>query len=105
MYIRKRKPFLCSQKRLDPSDIVINTTMTFADRAASLEAAAQTDTQVALAQLYAHVSSMPDSTKKRKLLKQFNKANGMGTPRASPKQHRRSKSLSDSIKVWQSLLA
>lgn len=59
------------QKRgLDPSDIVINTTITFADRQASQQAASHTDTQTALAQLYAHVSNMPESTKKRKLLKQ-----------------------------------
>ncbi len=30
---------------------------------------------------------------------QFNKANGMGTPAATPCKHKRSKSLGDSIKV------
>ncbi len=48
----------------------LNTTVTFVDRAASQEAASQNDTQMALAQLYAHISSMPESSKKRKLLKQ-----------------------------------
>ena len=62
-----------------------------------MEAAAQTDTQVALAQLYAHVNAMPESAKKKKLLKQFNKANGTGTPCVN--RHKRSKSFGESIKV------
>ena len=44
--------------------------MSFADRQASKQAASTTDTQVALAELYAHVSRMPESAKKRKILKQ-----------------------------------
>ena len=67
-----------TQKRPDASscDPLINTTVTFADRPASRRAAAQTDTQVALAQLYAHVSAMPESGRKRKLLKQVSRSAG-----------------------------
>ncbi|XP_033254939.1 rho GTPase-activating protein 19-like [Drosophila miranda] len=37
-------------------------------------------TDTALAQLYAHIQSLPESSKKRRLIKQFNKQNGQGTP-------------------------
>jgi len=59
-------------------------------------------TEAALAQLYAHIQSLPESSKKKKLIKQFNKENGQGTPlqvNMRRKNHLRSKSLGDSIKV------
>jgi len=95
------------RKRVDPSDVLINTRVTFTDRVASQEAAADTDTQMALAQLYAHVSSMPESTKKRKLLKRFNKQNGgICSPVRTPADvksrgnagHKRSRSFGESLK-------
>ena len=52
------------------SDAPLNTCVTFVDRPGSKQATAATDTEVALAQLYAHVQNMPESAKKRKLLKQ-----------------------------------
>jgi hypothetical protein len=61
-------------------------------------------TEAALAQLYAHIQSLPESSKKKKLIKQFNKENGHGTPlqlNMRRKSHLRSKSLGDSIKVRQ----
>jgi hypothetical protein len=61
-------------------------------------------TEAALAQLYAHIQSLPESSKKKKLIKQFNKENGHGTPlqvNMRRKNHLRSKSLGDSIKVKQ----
>ena len=74
--------------------------MSFVDRVASQEEAARNDTQVELAKLYAHISAMPESAKKRKLMKQINKANNAtSTPAATPAKHKRSKSLGDSIKV------
>lgn len=76
----------------------LRTTVTFVDRKALQRPNVQTDTQVELAQLYAHISTMPESAKKRKLLKQFNRANGVGTPLPSAAKHKRSKSLSESIK-------
>ena len=86
--------------RFPPQDVV-NTTVSFVDRAASKSAAAQTDTQTALAELYAHVSAMPKSTRQKKILKQFNKANGAGTPIMTPQntRHKRSRTLGESIKV------
>ena len=53
-----------------PPPDVVNTTVSFVDRAASQSAAAQTDTQTALAELYAHVSAMPKSAKQKKMIKQ-----------------------------------
>jgi hypothetical protein len=61
------------------------------------KATAAQDTQAALAQLYAHIQSMPESAKKRRLVKQFNKENGQGTPR-HVKNSAASKSFGDSIK-------
>lgn len=52
------------------SSRAINTVITFHDRKSSSESDSANDTQVALAKLYAHVQSMPDSSKKKKLLKQ-----------------------------------
>jgi len=70
-------------KHMSPSDAV-TTKVSFVDRQMSAQARSHTDTEVALAQLYAHVSSMPESTQKKKLLKQFNKANSATTPSQTP---------------------
>lgn len=94
------------------------TVFTFVDRERTAEASASANpTEAALAQLYAHIQSLPESSKKRKLIKQFNKENGQGTPqlvvghgRTGRTRHRssgpnngkprqRSRSLGDSIKV------
>lgn len=53
-------------------------------------------TEAALAQLYAYIQSLPESNKKRRLIKQFNKENGYGTPRQTSS---RTCSIGDSIKV------
>ncbi|XP_034235009.1 rho GTPase-activating protein 19 isoform X3 [Thrips palmi] len=90
------------------------TVFTFVDREKTAEASASANpTEAALAQLYAHIQSLPESSKKRKLIKQFNKENGQGTPQlimgsnrtgrarnrtAGPKPRQRSRSLGDSIK-------
>jgi hypothetical protein len=64
------------------SDSVANTVFTFCDRQKTAEAHGangQTSaTDTALAQLYAHIQSLPESSKKKKLIKQFNKQNGQG---------------------------
>ena len=52
----------------------IKTSISFADRTASLQAAAETDTVRALGELYAHIANLPESSKKRKLLKQVRSA-------------------------------
>ncbi|XP_048745144.1 rho GTPase-activating protein 19-like isoform X3 [Ostrea edulis] len=70
----------------------VNTVICFAERKSSSDS--DSDTQVALAKLYAHVQMMPDSSKKKKLLKQFNQASGT----APPKKHSRSRTLGEQIK-------
>ncbi|XP_021919562.1 uncharacterized protein LOC110829787 isoform X2 [Zootermopsis nevadensis] len=78
-----------------------NTIFTFVDRERTALAHVVNPTEAALAQLYAHIQSLPESSKKKKLIKQFNKENGQGTPlqvNIRRKNHLRSKSLGDSIK-------
>uniref|UniRef100_A0A6G1SI36 Rho GTPase-activating protein 19 n=1 Tax=Aceria tosichella TaxID=561515 RepID=A0A6G1SI36_9ACAR len=53
-----------------------NTVLTFCQRKQSQD----TITDQALAELYAQVQSMPDTPHKKKLIKQFNRQNGCGTP-------------------------
>jgi hypothetical protein len=74
----------------------------FVDR--QLTAAASSNgntTEAALAKLYAHIQALPESAHKRRLVKQFNKENGHGTPLARNKHNvsAASRSLGDSIKV------
>lgn len=90
------------------SDSTANTVYTFVDREKTAEAHTSNPTDTALAQLYAHIQSMPESSKKRKLVKQFNKENGNGTPlqqqmmmrlkKTNAPSPRPNKSLSGSIK-------
>lgn len=53
-----------------------NTVITFCQRKESQD----TVTEEALAELYAQVQAMPETPQKRKLIKQFNRQNGFGTP-------------------------
>lgn len=62
------------------SDSTANTVYTFIDREKTAEAHIMNSTDTALAQLYAYIQTLPESSKKRKLIKQFNKENGQGTP-------------------------
>lgn len=73
---RKETP----EKILDESvsDSVANTVFTFVDREKTNMENVQSTTDTALAQLYAHIQSLPESSKKKKLIKQFNKQNGQG---------------------------
>lgn len=68
------------EKVLDEStsESVANTVYTFVDREKTAEAHVSNTTDTALAQLYAHIQSLPESSKKKKLIKQFNKQNGQG---------------------------
>lgn len=84
-------------------DAPTNTIFTFIDRELTAQANDKDVTEVALAELYAYVQSLPDSAKKRRLIKKFNHASGCGTPHlnnstASKKQEVQGKSLGDSIK-------
>lgn len=58
------------------SETTANTVFTFVDQKRTAEA--QTTTDTALAELYAHIQSLPESSRKKKLIKQFNKENGHG---------------------------
>ncbi|KAK0164651.1 hypothetical protein PV328_003250 [Microctonus aethiopoides] len=73
-----------------------HTVFSFIDHKLTAKANTIDDTQAALAKLYAHIQAMPESAKKRRLVKQFNKENGQGTPRHVKQIH--TKSLGDSIK-------
>lgn len=77
----------------------MNTVLTFADRKSPEEFDSAHDTTVALAQLYAHVQSMPESAKKKKLLKQFNRAGGVQPNSAKKGKHSRSRTFGESLKV------
>ncbi|XP_014207890.1 uncharacterized protein LOC106638987 [Copidosoma floridanum] len=85
-WVEQEKKLLSPQKS-DLNESTTDTTGTahtvfsFVDRNLTAQATASQDTQAALAQLYAHIQSMPESSKKRRLVKQFNKENGQGTPR------------------------
>ena len=83
-----------------------NTIYTFIDRDLTAQANNQDVTELALAELYAYVQSLPDSAKKRRLIKQFNEQSGQGTPilnnSVSKKSESRGKSLGESIRVSRS---
>ncbi|XP_068224333.1 uncharacterized protein RhoGAP54D [Palaemon carinicauda] len=84
-------------------DAPTNTIFTFIDRELTAQANDKDVTEVALAELYAYVQSLPDSAKKKRLIKKFNHASGIGTPHlnnstVSRKQEVPGKSLGDSIK-------
>jgi Rho GTPase-activating protein 19 len=74
----------------------VTTVFTFVDRQLTAQANSSNPTEAALAQLYAHIQSMPESDQKRRLVKQFNKENGHGTPLVRKQVH--SRGLGDSIK-------
>lgn len=80
---RKRRQTMSPEHILNESitsDSVANTVYTFVDREKTAEAHVMNSTDTALAQLYAHIQSLPESSKKKKLIKQFNRENGHGTP-------------------------
>lgn len=109
---QKRKKVLSPElQMLDESvtsDSTANTVYTFVDREKTAEAHNSNPTDTALAQLYAYIQTLPESSKKRKLVKQFNKQNGQGTPlqqqmmmrlkKGNLSAQRPNKSLSCSIK-------
>ncbi|CAD5112227.1 DgyrCDS1457 [Dimorphilus gyrociliatus] len=76
---------------------IVNTTKSFTDRAASAaedDGGRYQDYQLSL--LATHIANMPDCSRKRKLLKNYKKMNGViGTPQ---KQHKRTRSFGDTIK-------
>ncbi|KAK7021964.1 Rho GTPase-activating protein 19 [Halocaridina rubra] len=96
---RKLKHQLSKRSMMDAPT---NTIFTFIDRELTAQANDKDVTEVALAELYAYVQSLPDSAKKRRLIKKFNHASGCGTPQLnqsiSRKPEPQGKRLGDSIK-------
>jgi len=86
------------QKAKYGSTSAVNTVLTFAERKSPEEFSCAQDTQIALAQLYAHVQSMPESAKKKKLLKQFNRAGNVHSSSAKKGKHSRSRTFGESLK-------
>lgn len=78
-YLMKKGNSSCSSLDEVEEDSVPINTVTFCQRN-PVEAKSNDYTQMQLAQLYAHVQSMPETPNKKKLIKQFNKLNGHGTP-------------------------
>lgn len=85
---QKYKKYQIAQKRINGGGDISshvdegdenNTVITFCQRKESQD----TITDQALAELYAQVQSMPETPQKRKLIKQFNRQNGFGTPTAA----------------------
>ncbi|ESO93062.1 hypothetical protein LOTGIDRAFT_119952 [Lottia gigantea] len=85
-------------KQKNNSGPALNTVICYNDRQKQPE----TNTDIALANLYAHVQSMPESAKKKKLMKQFQRANRPSTPKSS--KHSRSRTFGESLKVRTTLL-
>lgn len=79
-FVEQKRRRKTPEKVLDESisDSVANTVYTFVDREKTIQANVSNTTDTALAQLYAHIQSLPESSKKKKLIKQFNKQNGQG---------------------------
>jgi len=77
-----------------PSGPIVNTTVCYADRSAAHAEDTASNTQQELAQLFAHVASLPDTPHNIRLKKQIQK--GQSTP--TPGSGKRSKSIGASIK-------
>lgn len=95
----EKKKILSPSRRLNESiSDAASTVFTFVDQERTAKENESNPTEKALAQLYAHIQALPDSSKKRKLVKQFNKENGQGTPLQMRNGIIKSKTLGDSIK-------
>lgn len=60
------------------SETTANTVFTFVDREKTAKAHDMETTDTALANLYAYIVSLPESSRKKKLIHKFNKENGKG---------------------------
>lgn len=63
-----------------PQSPVVNTIFTFVDREQTHRLAREFSSESAIAELYAHIQSMPESAQKKRLVNKLNEANGHGTP-------------------------
>lgn len=95
----EKKKILSPSKRLNESiSDAANTVFTFVDHERTAKENESNPTEKALAQLYAHIQTLPDSSKKRKLVKQFNKENVHSTPLQIRNGVSKNKTIGDSIK-------
>lgn len=60
------------------SETTASTVFTFIDREKTAKAHDTETTDTALAELYAYIVSLPESSRKKKLIHKFNKENGKG---------------------------
>ncbi|XP_017779598.1 PREDICTED: rho GTPase-activating protein 19 [Nicrophorus vespilloides] len=97
---RDRKKILSPEKCVNESvtDNFASTVFSFVDHERTAKENQSNPTETALAQLYAHIQCLPESAQKKKLVKQFNKCNGNGTPVVLRSNLPKSRSLGDSIK-------
>lgn len=99
---RERKKILSPSAFINESvsdNFAANTVFSFVDHELTAKENQSNTTETALAQLYAYIQGLPESSKKRKLVKQFNKENGHGTPLQVLRSGAvKNKSLGDSIK-------
>lgn len=100
-----RKALEKEKERLDnpnsaADDDGINTAIRFCDRGQA--AKVENQTEHAIAELYAHIQSMPETPAKKRLIKQFNRQNGGLTPQVdkenSKKKSNKLKSIGDKLK-------
>ncbi|KAI4458535.1 rho gtpase activating protein [Holotrichia oblita] len=76
-----------------------HTVFSFVDHERTAKENEANPTERELAQLYAYIQGLPESSKKRKLVKQFNKENGYGTPLQLVRSRlTKNKTFGDSIK-------
>lgn len=99
---RERRKMLSPKRNCNESisdNFAANTVYSFVDVERTAKENQSNPTETALAQLYAHIQSLPESSKKRKLVKQFNRENGHGTPLQMLRPNvQKNKSLGSSIK-------
>lgn len=100
---REKKRLMSPEIDLDESitdRTAANTVYTFVDRQRTWVENEANPTDTALAQLYAHIQTLPDSQHKRRLVKQFNRQNGYGTPRQLQRSQKTisTKSFGESIR-------
>lgn len=78
-FVDKQKKVIAPETAFNDSisgDSTAKTIYTFVDREKTAAAQESNTTNTALAELYAHIQSLPESSRKRKLIKQFNRENG-----------------------------
>ncbi|PRD25847.1 UNVERIFIED_CONTAM: Rho GTPase-activating protein 19 [Trichonephila clavipes] len=81
-----------------PRKSPVKTLVTFCKRANCDEPQPVDYTNKALSELHTYIESLPNSSRKRKLIKKFQKENNIEINNERPKKHARSRSVGDAIK-------